>query len=66
MTERDPTQHAELALVARAARSLPPGTLARATLVTSTAPCPMCSGAIYWAGVPRVVFGCPAKVNMGR
>jgi tRNA(Arg) A34 adenosine deaminase TadA len=21
----------------------------------------MCSGAIYWAGIGRVVFGCPSK-----
>ena len=31
--------------------------LATATLYTSTEPCAMCAGAIYWGGVSRVVFG---------
>ena len=32
----------------------------RATLYTSTEPCAMCCGAIYWSRIPRVVFGCSA------
>jgi len=52
----DPTQHAELAAVARAARLLTPGELARATLYTSAEPCCMCAGAVYWCGVGRVVY----------
>jgi tRNA(Arg) A34 adenosine deaminase TadA len=31
-------------------------TLAGSTLYTSTEPCAMCSGAIHWSGVGRVVF----------
>jgi tRNA(Arg) A34 adenosine deaminase TadA len=27
-----------------------------ATLYTSTEPCAMCAGAIYWAGIGRVVY----------
>jgi tRNA(Arg) A34 adenosine deaminase TadA len=27
------------------------------TLYTSAEPCAMCAGAIYWAGIGRVVFG---------
>jgi len=30
-------------------------------LYTSTEPCAMCSGAIYWAGITKVVFGLPEK-----
>jgi tRNA(Arg) A34 adenosine deaminase TadA len=55
-TDRDPTGHAETNLVRLAARTLPPETVAASTLYTSTEPCPMCSGAIYWAGIPRVVY----------
>lgn len=31
--------------------------LAGCTLYTSAEPCAMCSGAIYWAGIGRVVYG---------
>ena len=31
--------------------------LAGCTLYTSAEPCAMCAGAIYWAGIGRVVFG---------
>lgn len=55
-TERNPTAHAETNLVQKAIRELPPGKLARATLYTSCEPCAMCAGAIYWAGIRKVVF----------
>jgi tRNA(Arg) A34 adenosine deaminase TadA len=32
-----------------------------ATLYTSAFPCPMCLGAIYWARISRVVYGCSAQ-----
>jgi tRNA(Arg) A34 adenosine deaminase TadA len=60
-TESDPTLHAELALISRAARQFSPEVLARTTLYASTEPCAMCSSAIYWSGVSRVVYGCPAE-----
>lgn len=54
--EGDPTQHAELVAAAQAARVLPPEQLANCTLYTSAEPCCMCSGAIYWTGIGRVVY----------
>ena len=56
LTGGDVTGHAELNLVSRACRTLTAGQLATATLYTSTEPCAMCSGAIYWSGIPRVVY----------
>ncbi|WP_394771334.1 nucleoside deaminase [Lacisediminihabitans sp.] len=56
LTENDPTGHAETNLVRRASARLTPAQLRSATLYTSTEPCAMCAGAIYWAGVPRIVF----------
>jgi tRNA(Arg) A34 adenosine deaminase TadA len=56
VTEGDVTGHAELNLVSKACRTLAAGQLATATLYTSTEPCAMCSGAIYWSGIPRVVY----------
>jgi tRNA(Arg) A34 adenosine deaminase TadA len=59
VTDRDVTGHAETNLIRIAWRTLPQEVLATATLYTSTEPCAMCSGAIYWAGIPRVVYGLP-------
>jgi tRNA(Arg) A34 adenosine deaminase TadA len=60
-SDHDITCHAELNLVSQATRQLDPAILAQATLYTSTEPCAMCAGAIYWAGIPNVVYGCPAE-----
>ena len=54
---RDRTAHAERLLASRAARELPLEVLAKSTLYSSAEPCAMCAGAIYWAGIGRVVFG---------
>lgn len=56
-TERDVTGHAETNLVRAAFRFLDAGTFAASTLYASAEPCAMCSGAIFWAGVGRVVYG---------
>ncbi|MBT0773196.1 nucleoside deaminase [Kineosporia sp. J2-2] len=55
VTGSDPTGHAESNLVRLAGR-LDRGALSRGTLYTSTEPCAMCAGAIYWSGIGRVVF----------
>lgn len=55
-TERDCTGHAELNLMRLASRCYDPDFLAACTLYTSTEPCAMCSGAIYWGNVRRVVY----------
>ena len=53
----DMTAHAERLLASRASRTYPPAFLAECTLYTSAEPCAMCSGAIYWAGIGRLVYG---------
>lgn len=53
----DGTAHAERLLATRACVELPPEARAGATLYSSAEPCAMCSGAIYWAGIGRVVYG---------
>ena len=53
----DRTAHAERLLASRAARAYDLKFLARCTLYTSAEPCVMCPGAIYWAGIGRVVYG---------
>jgi tRNA(Arg) A34 adenosine deaminase TadA len=59
-TERDVTGHAETNLVREAYRLHDADTLASSTLYASAEPCAMCSGAIFWAGVGRVVYGLSA------
>lgn len=56
-TEHDATGHAETNLVRRASQQYDRDFLATCTLYTSTEPCAMCSGAIYWANIRQVVFG---------
>ncbi len=60
-TANDGTRHAELELVRGAWRTLGPDLLCKTTLYTSTEPCLMCAGAIFWAGIPRVVYGVGAR-----
>jgi tRNA(Arg) A34 adenosine deaminase TadA len=53
----DRTAHAERLLASWAARTLDLAYLQRCTLYSSAEPCAMCAGALYWAGVGRVVYG---------
>lgn len=55
-TDRDVTAHAETNLMRMASARFEKDFLARCTLYTSTEPCAMCAGAIYWGNVRRVVF----------
>ncbi|GAA3636385.1 nucleoside deaminase [Microbacterium awajiense] len=56
VTEHDPTGHAETNVVRAAAAVLDGGDLTASTLFTSTEPCAMCTGAIYWSGIERIVY----------
>lgn len=53
---RGPIWHAELSVLDQATRTTTPAWSAL-TLYTTAEPCPMCMGAILFAGVGRVVFG---------
>jgi tRNA(Arg) A34 adenosine deaminase TadA len=57
MPSHDGTAHAERLLATQACTTLDPGTLRSATLYSSAEPCAMCAGAIYWAGIGRLVYG---------
>lgn len=67
-TERDCTGHAETNLLRLASMQFDAETMARTTMYASTEPCVMCTGAAYWAGIKRIVFGCSTeafKQNFG-
>jgi tRNA(Arg) A34 adenosine deaminase TadA len=57
MPDRDMTGHAERLLATQASKQFDPKILAGCTLYTSAEPCCMCAGAIYWAGIGRIVYG---------
>lgn len=56
VTGRDSTGHAETNLVRLATQQFSPEQLVHYTLYSSTEPCAMCAGAIYWSQIGRVVF----------
>ena len=55
-TEKDRIGHAEINLVRQAARKYSREELLASTLYSSAEPCAMCSGAIYWGNIGRVVY----------
>jgi tRNA(adenine34) deaminase len=55
---QDPTAHAEVLALQRAAAALGSWRVLDCTLVVTLEPCAMCAGAIVLARVPRIVFGC--------
>lgn len=57
ITHQDCTGHAETNLMRLASKKYPRDVLEKCTLYTSTEPCAMCCGAIFWGNVRRVVFG---------
>jgi len=56
VTDKDCTGHAETNLIRLASQQYSAEELERCTLYTSTEPCAMCAGAIYWGNVRRMVY----------
>ena len=56
VTGRDCTAHPELNLVRAVGARFDLAVLQGSTLYTSTEPCAMCAGAIYWSGIGRVAY----------
>lgn len=55
--DRSPILHGETDAVIRLFEEDPEVDVSRLVLYTTAEPCPMCSGAILWSGVPHVVYG---------
>jgi len=58
IAECDPTAHAEVRALRAAGRRAGTYRLPAAVLYVTVEPCAMCLGAMLWARVERVVFGC--------
>ena len=59
LTDRDPTAHAEIVAIRRAAASLGSERLAECDLYVTLEPCAMCAGAISFARIRRLYYGAP-------
>ena len=57
-TGSDPTAHAEIVALRRAAAALGSWRLTNAELYVTMEPCPMCAGALVNARIRRLYFGC--------
>mgnify|MGYP000864363662 CR=1 FL=1 len=58
LKSNDPTAHAEMLAIRKAASVLNRFDLSDCELYTSCEPCPMCLSAIYWARIKTVYYGC--------
>lgn len=56
-TDKNPLAHAEVIAIYEACQHLGDWRLEECTIYITLEPCPMCSGAIVQARIPRVVFG---------
>ena len=54
--DNDPTAHAEVVAIRRACERVGSPVLDGCTIYTSGEPCPMCLGAIYWAGIEKIYY----------
>lgn len=52
----DPTAHAEIQAIRKASQILNTPELTECEIYCSCEPCPMCLGAIYWAGIRKIYY----------
>lgn len=57
----DPTAHAEVTVIREASKLLKRFDLSDCEIYSSCEPCPMCLGAIHWAKMKKLYFGCSRK-----
>jgi guanine deaminase len=58
LRDKDPTAHAEINVIRKVGQILGTHDLSGCTIITTAFPCPMCLGAIMWANMRHVVYGC--------
>jgi guanine deaminase len=58
---RDPTCHGEVMAIRDACKKLGTYDLSGCELYTTAEPCPMCAGAIMWANISKVWYGCTVE-----
>ena len=58
LKEKGPTLHGEMVAIKDACKNLGTYDLTGCELYTTAQPCPMCLGAILWAKIEKVYYGC--------
>ncbi len=58
---QDPTAHAEIQAIRKASAKLKRFDLSDCELYTTCEPCPMCLGAVHWAKMKKLYYGCTQK-----
>ena len=58
---QDPTCHGEMEAIRNACENLGTFDLSGCEIYTTAQPCPMCLGAIMWANMEKVYYGCNCK-----
>lgn len=61
----DPTAHAEIQAIRKAAKKIDNYNLEDCILYTTCEPCPMCLFAIMWANIKEVYYGCD-RIDAGE
>lgn len=56
--KKDPTCHGEMEAIRDACQNLDTFDLSGCELYTTAEPCPMCLGAVLWANIKTVYYGC--------
>ena len=56
--QHDPTCHGEIMAIRDACRNTGSHDLSGCDLYTTAQPCPMCAGAVQWANISKVYYGC--------
>lgn len=59
--KKDATCHAEINAIRIASGKLRDLYLSGCTIYSTTEPCPMCYGAIHWAGIDHIIYGTTIK-----
>ena len=60
-TKNDPTAHAEINAIRKAAKKLKTFDLKDCVIYSSCEPCPMCFSAIYWANIKKIYYAATRK-----
>lgn len=58
VVNNDPTCHGEIEAIRDACKNLKTFDLSGCVIYTTGQPCPMCMGAILWANIDKVYYGC--------